>query len=318
VPNTRQHSKWACIFSLRWLFRDVGERDLEDEGPPGTAYLWTWTAPTKEQRLDPVQMAGMWRSMMRESFYRTATFVHVLECSKRGYWHYHGVTPHFWSVRKIREIGEYHGFGRINVRALPPERVYYVAKYLGKPQQKLPKGMRRWAAHGFTGVKSQEVHIETKTFDIVTACYKPEGLYDGWELISSDLGAFRVVQRVSLNGTKPNIMSYDLKPLAQKEFLALATSGKFLGLGEYRGCQVVEKNIWNEKTRANEARLLVEHTVEFGVNSQKVSEWLAPGTKRESVKPAANKGDLVMCVISQISRQYGLSCESIKPVSALV
>jgi len=217
----------------------------------------------------------------------------------------------------MREISDRYGFGRIHVKAVPAAKAEYVAKYLGKPQKELPKGMRRWAAHGFDGVKASEVHIEKKEFDSVTPCYKPAGLWDGWGFVHEDGSQFLCITRHDAPQSPRNIIMYDLKPLATKEVLNLAASGKFVSVGEYRGFSIVEKNIWNDKTRANESRLLVEHTIEFGTNSVKSTEWLPPGSKREGVKSPANKGDLVLVSVTQISRQYGITCESIRPVATL-
>jgi len=116
----------------------------------------------------------------------------------------------------------------------------------------------------------------------------------------------------------PRLKIMELKPFAQKEIMSAIAAGKVVAVGEYRGFAIRMQKVGNKKTFQYEEKKLIEHTVEFGTNSVKIAEWLPEGADEKTLKAPASKGDLVFCVITEISRQYGYKTESIKPVSALV
>jgi len=318
MANTPQASRWACIFSIRWLFRPVDLRELSDDAPPKAAFLWTWTFPDLETRLDPRECARRWSLMCNDKNMRGKRFVHSFEQAPgSGFWHYHGVTGDYWDVSDMREIAEHHGFGRINVVRVPFAKAEYVAKYLSKSLPDLPAGMRRWACHGFTGVRASDI-ILNKTVDEVTqTCIHGPGLWDGWEWRLADRSTITVLHREDADPFFPKLKKMELKPTAQKELIAQIAAGKVLAVGEYRGCSVRKQSVTDKKTFRTEERLIVEHTVEFGTSSTKISEWLPVGASAD-VKPPANKGENVVVVVLEISRQYGMKVESIKPLASLL
>jgi len=300
------------------MLRDVGARDLWDDSEPEACFLWTFTFPDEETRSSPRLAAACWRSMMQDKRFAGRVFVHSFERAPRtGYCHFHAVTPEYWDVSDLREIAEHHGFGRLNVAKIPLEKAEYIAKYLAKDFPDLPAGMRKWACHGFKGSKTSDIKIN-KSVDTVTQDDLWSGqLWDGvlWE--NPDKSTVLVEHRIHQGGPPPNYKIMTLKPHALKEIVAAVEAGKFVGVGEYRGCAVRKQDVTDKKTFQVQKRLIVEHTVEFGTASVKIAEWLPVGAS-EDVKPAADKGAPVFCSILEISRQYGLKCEFIKPLSTLV
>lgn len=248
---------------------------------------------------------------------RKKVFVHSFEqAPDSGYWHYHAVTPDWWDVDLMREIATHHGFGRIDVKRVPAAKAEYVAKYVAKDCPDLPRGQRRWACHGFAGVKASDIEIKTSVDKVFQEDKWPVQLWDGVCVNLGELGAITVLHRS--DAVPPlALKQMELKPLAQKEILAEVIKGKFVAVGEYRGCLVRKQEVVDKKAFQTVQRLIVEHTVEFGAASHKISEWLPVGAS-DQVKPPANKGDLVFVSITEISRAYGLKAEYIKPVTSLL
>jgi len=312
-----KHSRWACIFSVRWLFRDASLRELDSTPVPKKCFLWTWTFSDESVRLDPVECGKRWRSMMQDKNFAGRVFVHSFEkAPKTGFWHYHAVTPDWWDVDDMREIAEHHRFGRIDVVAVPVAKAEYVAKYLSKHDPDLPRGMRRWACHGFKGVKAADVEIVKRVDTVPQVDTWEPALWDGTRWTFVDVAIITVLTRS--DAVDPlKLKNMEIKPFAQKEILSLIAAGKTVAVGEYRGCVVRSVDVTDKKTMQTTKRLVVEHTVEFGPSSVKIGEWLPIGAS-EKVTPPADKGQPVLCVVLEISRQYGYKVESIKPLSALV
>jgi len=315
---SNQNSRWACIFSVRWLFRDVSLRDLADPPPPREAYLWTFTFAYEWERLDPKFAALCWSAFANDKRMRGRVYVHSFEAApSTGYWHFHAVTPDWWDVNEIREISTHHGFGRIDVKAVPVSKAEYVAKYVAKRVDGLPSGARRWACHGFKGVRAVDVTVSKCVDTLPQDDIHSAQLWDGWLWRLGDNSTITVLTRHDADPENLQLKTMELKPFAQKEILSLIAQGKCIAVGEYRSCQVRSQKVANKTTHQFEDRLIVEHTVEFGANAVKIAEWLPQGASKD-VKPPAAKGELVMCVVTEISRQYGYKVESLRPVSAIV
>jgi len=318
MGQIQQMSRWACIFSIRWLFRDVGSRELSDYAEPNACFLWTWTFADAEARNSPVIAAARWRSMNKDTNFVGRRFVHSFERAPvSGFCHYHAVTPDWWDVNEMREIAEHHDFGRIDVQRIPVAKAEYIAKYLAKDFDDLPRGARKWACHGFVGVRAADIKIN-KSVDAVTQVdQRPACILDGVEWRLPDKEIITVLHRADADPFFPVLHIMEIKPFALKEINAAVMAGKFVGVGEYRGCAVRKQNVTDKKTFQTVERLIVEHTVEFGTSSVKIAEWLPVGSSAD-VKPPANKGEGVFVSILEISRQYGLKVEFIKPISSLV
>jgi len=318
MANTPQHSRWACILSIRWLFRDIDFRDLSDDVPNRWAFLWTFTFADPVTRNSPVLAAQCWADFANDKRMRGRVYVHSFERAPgTGFCHYHAVTPDWWDVDDIREISEHHGFGRIDVKKIPASKAEYIAKYLTKEFPDLPRRVRKWACHGFDGVKASDIKINKSVDSVTQADQRPVGIVDGVEWRLPDQETITVLHRADADPFFPLLHIMEIKPFALKEINAAVMAGKFVGVGEYRGCAVRKQNVTDKKTFQTVERLIVEHTVEFGTSSVKIAEWLPVGASAE-VKPPANKGEGVFVSILEISRQYGLKVEFIKPISSLV
>lgn len=307
MSNLRSY--YACLFSVRWLFRDIGFRDLDSEKVPERCRLWTFTLPTEELRRNARRCVAMFNRMSKSRFFKGGRggikpkqYVHVLEMSEGGYWHIHVVTAEWWDVNEVRECAEFHGFGRINVRAIPVKDATYVCKYLMKCRR-VPTGCRKWACHGFEGVGSREINIKECVANVV------EWVYDGhlWEKVCYNLGDNGHVtfplREVSLPGS-PETKMIEIKAAAQKAVLTEAVSG-FVCVGEYRSSRTRTLKVSKKGGGGEEDRVIVEHSIEVGGRSHVFSEWLPPGASAVAVKPVAKQGDCVLAVINKLSAQYG-------------
>jgi len=313
-----QESRWACIFSVRWLFRDVDFRELGDASPSKWAFLWTWTFADPAVRTDPVEAARRWRLMWQDRNMRGKVCVHSFEqAPDSGFWHYHAVTPDWWDVNDMREIADHHGFGRIDVKKVPASKAEYIAKYLSKSLPDLPRGARRWACHGFKGSKASDIKVNKSVDNVTQTDLRPSGIIDGVLWVHPDKETNLVLHRADADPSSLSLHIMKITPFALKEINAQVEAGKFIGVGEYRGCAVRKQNVTDKQTLQRVERLIVEHTVEFGNSSVKIAEWLPVGASSD-VKPPADKGAGVFVSILEISRQYGLKVEFIKPLTQLV
>lgn len=314
--NSASKSKWACYFSIQTLFRDCGKRELADPVAPKDCRLWTFTFPDLATRRSAAAASKKFSEFCHCRNMRERLFLHVLEDSKKGFWHIHLVTPEFWRVDEIREHAEPYGFGRINVKRVPLEKAQYIAKYLHKRLGVTGLGVRRWACHGFRGTQSRHV----KKTDVLTPIIPDTYHSTVRDEIRWTLGVnftISVKLREPVNST-PVVQMIELKPTAQKQILSDILNGKLVAVGEYRGFGVRTIKFEDEKSRQQVEKIIVEHSIEFGGISVKCGEWLAPGAKAADVKAPAQKGDIVVCVVTKASQQYGYSCESIKPLATLL
>lgn len=313
-------SAWACRYSIRWMFRDVGQRTLEDPKTPAMAYLWTFTFPEEEVRLNPLACAARWRTFMNDRRMRKRMFVHVLEPSKRGYWHFHVVTPERWEVDELRLVSEVHGFGRIHVKRVPVSKVDYVAKYL---QKDIPGDVRirRWACHGFVGTKVRSIRITT---DSTSRDSSSDQRPAYTRLIIQYGDSFSKVLRLRLteNGKELD-QRMKITDTQMKELVKMATNNQPPLVGEYRGFEVRAIKIADDE---NPNHITVKHVVEYGVEfptvtgvkAVKCSMWLPTGADAATVKAPATKGEFVVVELTGMSFKYGYQIASIRPLTQLV
>lgn len=135
----------------------------------GKLYMWTFT------RLP------IWESMkqQREAWNKLLTYlkrrwpnwkgVRVFEMHKANEaglthgMHVHVVTTGFISVTEVRAICERtHGWGRVHVKEMDPDKASYVAKYLDKERPGAFKGWRLWAAFGdYAKTRAKDVQSDS-------------------------------------------------------------------------------------------------------------------------------------------------------------
>jgi len=307
----------ACALSIRYLFRGVEERTLEELPAPTVCRLWTFTFLEEEVRRNVDLAVGCWRAFMKDSRLTKLGLrcVRVLEC-KEGNWHYHAVTPDWWDVDVIREIWEYHRGGRVNVVVIPFEKAGYVGKYLNKRAERLPPGTRRWSCVGFGGCSVSNLRIKKSVRWLVPVSYREE-LYDAITYHLPDNGGFSVRLRKS-GDYAPTVHHMEIKPVAAKEIVASCVAGRLTAVGEYRGTAVRSQKFEDFKTKQMVEKHIVEHSIEFGGMAVSCAEWLPTGADPKAIRPPANKGDIVLVTVSKASKQYGYTVDSIKPLTQLV
>jgi hypothetical protein len=248
----------------------------------------------------------MFGAFSDSKFMRKKQFVRVLELSEGGYWHIHCVTAEWWEVDEVRECAETFGFGRINVRAIPVKDATYVCKYLMK-SRKTPCGCRKWACHGFTGVRARDIIVTEKIDNIVKFVHE-ETMWESVQYVFEDNGAITFRRREPLNPLCPITKMIEIKAVMQKTILTEAVAG-FICVGEYRSSRARTLKVAKKGGGGDEDRVIVEHNIEVAGMSHVFSEWLPSGASASAVKPVAKQGDCVLAVINKLSSQYGAGLE---------
>ena len=313
-------SYWGCRFSIGWLFRGPDSRTLHDSPAPKSCKLWTFTFADPAKRGDAGLALDTWGPFGEWLRKTGKSCVRVLEQGERGAWHFHCVTGEWWDVDEVRKRATALGFGRINVKDVPLEQAWYVAKYVGKAHGKLrlPAGRRQWACVGFKGVSLKNVRLSERSRVLIPDTSR-ETLVDVvvWNL--GDTVVHRRRLRIPPRGVY-NVHMIELKPTQVKEIATLIARGDVVTLAEYRGCNVKTQQIDDWKTKQKVARVVVEHAVEINAAAVVVSQWLPASADASTVKPAANKGDIVCVFVQQMKKfrgQLQLTTEKIVPLSTL-
>ena len=127
-------SKQAFLFSA--------ER-LSEQG----LYMWTLTF---RELLAVKQTRKRWNHLLTLIRRRWPELcgLRVFELHKLHGLHVHLVTNRHIDVNVVRALANRAGWGRINVKRIPPERAAYLAKYLGKIRPEAFHGWRLWAGFG--------------------------------------------------------------------------------------------------------------------------------------------------------------------------
>lgn len=307
------------------LFPDLQEAELfpgPDELPHEfreTAFLWTWTFADIEPRQSAKEAMKRWTPHARWLRDSGKMLLRALERGgKRGSYHFHAITHQRWDVREIRAHAEKCGFGRINVKVIPRDRVGYIAKYLGKPGRfPIPKGVRLWACIGYEGVKQNDVRCHVTDLTVNVPDPTPVlRLGKRWTVDGIIVAEF--LERPNSTNDLPwhymNITKENTLQIAQ-----LVAQGNILCVAEYRTCSARKLEFEEEKkgvaTGKQVVRKIVEHGVEVGNEQITVSEWLADDADIAAVKAPAAKGEPVLIVISQFSKKYGITAKSIHSLS---
>lgn len=325
----RNLSKAACELSIAMLFMDEGQGLLPGFGIPEYhakrrtrakwCYLWTWTFPDD---VPPNVATKRWKPLANELQKRGKKCVRVLEQGSKGkLWHFHTVSPQYWSVDELRPIAERYGFGRINAKRIPADRARYVAKYLGKQFADVDgrANCRLWACVGFHGATVRNTRTVTSVDN--SQLMPVEGIVDAWVWHLPDGDKLTITVRPPPVEAVPLVFKHmEIKPVQAKELLQDLAAGNLVMLGEYRGYSVRTLKIKDSKSGAQVERVVVEHNVEVNGCARTVGEWLPQGANASSVKAPAQKGDTVKVTVETAKRFGGQMSYggTIKPLSQLV
>lgn len=92
---------------------------------------------------------------------------------------------------------------------------------------------------------------------------------------------------------------------SREEIIDRIFAGEFLAVGEYRNSRA-EMLTWRDKTNGQQRSApILRHTVEFGNVSAAVNERVPDGTKIEDIHVPFNKGDMVVCALTELSQNLG-------------
>jgi len=329
----------ACQWSIELLFpaldqatlfplppkKACADLDHEKHVPhayQATGYIWTFTFADNVPGNDPVEAMRRWAPMARWLQRNGYRCVRALQRGKRfGRYHIHCVTDQWWSVRTLLPVASRYGFGSLDVKARPREKMSYIARYVGKQSARwgIPKGVRLWSCIGFRGSRVNDIEWRERSLtvleDKLDYPYRLDTvvMWDGVKV-----GHFRRYQSPVPEGalTYTNIMNLTKENIAH--IGALIGSGAIICVGEYRTCKGREMVTADKRNIGKEKILkLVEHGIEVGDSQITCSMWLPQDADIKNVKPAAQKGEPVCVVVEQVSREYGITATSIHPLTNL-
>lgn len=280
-------------------------------------FLWTFTFPDAMGQQDHRYAMKCWHRLAKWLVRSGKRCVRALERgSKNGHYHFHAITDQRWRVDEVRVVAEKYGFGRINVEAVPRDRVYYVAKYIGKVGRwRMPKRVQLWACVGFTGVKSRNIRFHEKSLTVPIEDNRPPFT----SVIRWQLDGVIIAERIlrpDWPGDEAEVHTMKLTKENVQHIGVLLSEGVILGVGEYRTCTTRELKFKDEKSDKEVVRKIVEHGLEFGNEQITVSEWLPDGANLADVKPPVQKGEPVVVQIQSFSPKYGITAKSIKSVAS--
>lgn len=311
-------SYYACVLSIKWLFRDIEARELWDAPSPEAAYLWTFTFPDAATRASAKLAMERWASFSRWLRKKEKVCVRSLEVGEKGAWHFHATTPQRWDAKEVWDVAAGYGIGRVDVRARPLAAAFYVAKYAGKRAGKnaLPRAMRQWGCIGFTGVRKNALRRTERIREVVPDRGR-EKLYDVLQWKAEDAVAFTHRYRPPHDG--PDVThEMELKPAQIKEIIAKLSGGVVCAVGEFRS-SAVKTITYDDKTKPGSKieRVIVEYNVELGGAAAAIQDWQKPGVKESDVRPSQiNRGDVCLCLLESVawvkgSKKFSGVCRSL-------
>jgi len=329
MSRLRWQSRLACRWSVELLFPTVEEallfafRPDLPHGYQSYGFLWTWTFPDARGQTSATYALACWAKHARWLKDTGKRLVRSIERGgKSGHYHFHAVTDQRWDINEVLAHAKSCGFGRVNVEVIPRDRVYYVAKYIGKSGRwPIPKGVRLWAAIGFKGIAKANVHVGIKTLTVGQPetrpldCSHVRWTYEGETIAEKLLRPYKDPTEPNkihtMNVTKENLL----------HLAGLLAGGAILALAEYRTCEGREMTFdeenrkTGEKTGKKVTRKLVEHGVEIGSQQITVTEWLPDTADLKDIKAPAAKGEAVVVEIDGFSKRYGITAKSIKSIA---
>jgi len=275
----------------------------------GWVYLWTLTVPNTDATLSRIRSCWTALTLNRKRDIPWFRGVRVFEPSPTGRWHVHIVTVERWNVHCLRSYALKYGFGRLNVKRVPPDKAGYVAKYLLKSRRlQESKGAQLAATFGFKGVRSDDIVTTCSWVDyVLKVTPQAPGQLCPWHLRQMQA---KKIWQASLSDA-PQTKLRPKMNLVKKEHIAqvvaLLEKGEAVMIGEYRGHRVDEKEqAVKERPDLKEKRIIVAHSFETAAGEQIIcAEWMPSGTRKEDVKPALQKGDFCILVVGSLSFKGG-------------
>ncbi|MBV6343517.1 hypothetical protein [Candidatus Magnetobacterium casense] len=85
----------------------------------------------------------------------------------------------------------------------------------------------------------------------------------------------------------------------------LLNEGKALMLVEWRGAKVDELDLADKVSGRREHRIVVRHALEAGSSQVSCAQWLPAGSKVDDIRIPYTKGQVLLVVITGLSRQKG-------------
>jgi len=301
-------NRLALLLTLRRM-GDLGE---------GLLYLHTLTFPPPEPSCE--EALSRWHSLavnfLRKSGKRCARVIE--RGAERGRVHLHLVSWERWDAAEMHRVLPKYGFGGYNVREIPASRASYVAKYLGKDTQwRLPRGTRLWACVGWKGVRVSDVRIKRTSTPVGGSfCAQRPFTLLQWVIGGKPLPPIRLRLTEGSEETK----MLELKSHQVDEVMGFQCRGSIGVVAEYRGtsARVWDGTAWNQPT-VKVHRVYADHNVEAGGKAVLVTELLPEGAEVSSVKPPANRGELVYVEVTGLEVRKGqVICRgSLRPLSVL-
>jgi hypothetical protein len=323
----RWQSRLAAFWSAMALFPDLDSSQLfpgPDELPhefQETAFLWTWTFADEAARTDCSEAMRRWRTHARWLKDSGKKLLRALERgSKGGAYHFHAITHQRWDINELREMANLHGFGRINVKVIPRSKIGYVAKYLGKPGRfPIPKGTKLWACIGYEGVHMCDIRCRKIELTVPVLDRYPRIIsVKRWNLDGVTIA--EKILRPDWNGDETEIQNMTITKENITHIASLVAGGAIMCVGEYRTC-TARKLVFDEQkkgvpTGRKVERKMVEHGIERGNEQLTVTEWLPDDADITTYKTTLQKGEPVLVEVSQFSRQFGITCSSIRSLAS--
>jgi len=311
-------SRDACLLSIKKLL------ELENSHE---SYLHTLTFPDPEPSLP--EASRRFNNFFHGTGAGARMGLRFVWCVQRGArtrrLHYHLVSGRRVDAASMWESLRKYGFGRYDVQ--PPQPAYksaYIARYIGRAGH-LEAGARSWGAVGFAKVRQADVESETNELTIVAPV--PPFVLSAWfririgETNSASCRNFIIKRWGGTIQTDHKTMRSDQLNETQKiELLRECCQGGYpVTVGEYRGFTIVTREKRDKLSGVTYPTHTVEHVILAGVETLKVSEFLQGAADAQSVKAAAEIGEIVVLRVASWSKNsFGLSIRGhIKPLTSL-
>jgi len=281
-------SRWACILSIEKMAQECNALET---------YLHTLTFADPEPSEKEASKRFHSFAVHYLNRYGKKVVWAMQRGTRTGRLHYHLVSCDRWDAKEMWEVIARYGFGRYDVR--PPKPVCkaaYVARYVSKATNGLASNVKSWGVIGFKRVKKMEVIRGNICLPRVTEC--PLWLLRHMPRLKLDESFARrkkfIESRFSEVLDVKSNMQNEVKSHQSAEVVKMVQDGSFsLVVGEYRGFNLKAGKKADRLSGVERGWTTVEHIVIAGTNRVVVSEFVGGDATKESIKPAAEIGELV-------------------------